>query len=53
MRSCGYLDIAFVMFWLLTPELIPITLAETAVQVPDATQSPSSVPEDDLLNLED
>jgi hypothetical protein len=54
MRICGYLGIAFVMFWLLMPAPMAITVAETAVQVPDATQSPSQpTPEVDLLNLQD
>jgi hypothetical protein len=56
MRIFGHLGIAFVMFWLLPPALMAITLAETAVQVPDATQSPlQPTPsiEDDLLNTLD
>jgi hypothetical protein len=55
MRIFGYLGIAFVMFWLLLPAPMAITLVETGVQVPDATQSPSqpTTAEDDLLNLED
>ena len=56
MRIFGYLGIAFLMFWLLPPAPIAVTLAETAVQVPDATQSPlqpTPSVEDDLLNTLD
>ena len=56
MRIFGYLGIAFLMFWLLPPAPIAVTLAETAVKVPDATQSPlqpTPSVEDDLLNTLD
>jgi hypothetical protein len=56
MRIFGYLSIGFVVIWLLAPAPMAITMAETAVQAPDAAQSPShptpSV-EEDLLNLLD
>ena len=56
MRIFGYFGIAFVMFWLLLPAPMAITLAETGVQVPDPTQSPlQPTPSvvDDLLNTLD
>jgi hypothetical protein len=57
MRVFGYLGIGFVIVWLLAPAPMAITSAETVVQVPSATQSPSqptsSVEEDDLLSTLD
>jgi hypothetical protein len=54
MRIFGYLGIGFLIVWLLAPA--PFAVAETAVQVPGATQSPSQPTpeeEDDLLSTLD
>jgi len=52
MRIFGYLGIGFLIVWLFAPA--PIAVAETAVQVPGATQSPSQpTEEDDLLSTLD
>ena len=54
MRIFGYLGIGFLIVWLLAPA--PMAVAETAVQVPGETQSPSQPTpeeEDDLLSTLD
>jgi len=48
MRIFAYLGLLIV--WLLAPAPMAVTVADTAVQVPGATQSPSQpTPEDDDL----